>query len=152
MALTGTITGNVEISSGGKALHDLLRYTPNDLSSICPSKVHACNLLSGRIGAVRSTIVWHFTHDGKKYTATEEIEEIDEANHKIVFKVIGGELVEEIYKAFKITFHCEQKDGKQWGIFTMEFEKPDTSVPDPNSFMDYLCGIIKDMDDHASKI
>ncbi|KAF5777280.1 putative Bet v I/Major latex protein [Helianthus annuus] len=150
MALIGTLIGKIEISSGGKVLHDLLRHSANDISSICPSKVHACNLLSGRRGDVGSTIVWHFTHDGKEQTATEIIEEIDETNHKIVFKVIEGEIVEKIYKAFKITFHCEQKDGKQWGIWTMEFERPDTSVPYPTSFMDYLWGILKDMDDHAS--
>ncbi|KAF5777274.1 putative Bet v I/Major latex protein [Helianthus annuus] len=107
--------------------------------NLCPNKVYACNLLSGSIGAVGSIIVWHFTHDGKKQIATQVIEEIDETNNKIVFKVIEGEIVEKIYKAFKITFSYEQKNGKQWGIWTMEFERPDTNVPYPTSFMDYLC-------------
>ncbi|KAI3696273.1 hypothetical protein L1987_79285 [Smallanthus sonchifolius] len=144
------VIGSVEISSGAKVLHDLIRHTPNDLSSICPSKVHSCNLLSGRIGAVGSTIVCHITHDGKQQTVKEIIEEIDETNHKIALKVIGGEIVEEIYKAFKIIFHCEERDGKKWGVLTLEFERPNTSVPYPTSFMDYLCGVLKDMDNHAS--
>ncbi|KAI3696272.1 hypothetical protein L1987_79284 [Smallanthus sonchifolius] len=152
MALTGKLIGSVEIRSGAKVLHDILRYAPNDISFIAPDKqVHTCNLLSGNTGVVGSTIVWHFTHDGKKQTATEIIEEVDERNHKIVFKVIEGELVEEVYKAFKITFHCEQKDGKQWGVWTMEFEKPNSSVPDPTLLVDYFCDILKDMDNHASK-
>ncbi|TLM35209.1 hypothetical protein FEC37_18650 [Acinetobacter baumannii] len=66
MALIGKVVGCVEISSGGKVLHDLLRHKPNDISTISPGKVHACDLLSGRRGAVGATIVWHFTHDGKK--------------------------------------------------------------------------------------
>ncbi|PWA63983.1 START-like domain, Major latex protein domain protein [Artemisia annua] len=150
MALIGKVIGCVEISSGGKVLHDLLRHKPNDISTISPGKVHACDLLSGRRGAVGSTIVWHFTHDGKKQTAKEIIQEIDETNHKIVLKVIGGEFVEEIYKALTVTFHCETKDGKQMGIWTMEFERPNLSVPYPTSLMDYLCGLLVDMDCHAS--
>ncbi|KAL8224398.1 hypothetical protein R6Q57_019873 [Mikania cordata] len=150
MALSGKLTGNVEISAGGKVLHDLLRHTPNDISSICPHKVHACDLQSGGKIDVGSTIVWHFTHDGKKKSSTELIEEIDEANHRVVKKLIAGDIIEGQYKSLTLTFHAEQKDGKQWGIWTMEFEKLNTSVPYPTSFMDYLCDIIKDMDDHSS--
>ena len=62
MALSGKLIGHVEISSGGKVLHDLLRHKPDDLSSICPTKVHGCDLLSGERGAVGSTIMWHYTH------------------------------------------------------------------------------------------
>ena len=89
--------------------------------------------------------------DGKRKTATEIIEAVDETNHTIVFKVIGGEVVEEIYTAFKLTFHVEPtQDGKQLGTCTFEFERPNVNVPYPTSLMDYLCGLIKDMDDHAS--
>ena len=89
--------------------------------------------------------------DGKRKTATEIIEAVDETNHTIVFKVIGGEVVEEIYTAFKLTFHVEPtQDGKQLGTWTFEFERPNVNVPYPTSLMDYLCGLIKDMDDHAS--
>ncbi|KAI3733838.1 hypothetical protein L6452_13295 [Arctium lappa] len=151
MALTGKLIAHVEMNSGGKVLHDLLRHKPHDIASICPHKVHGCDLVSGQRGAVGSTIMWHYTHDGKQHSTKEIIEEIDEANQKIVFKVIDGELVEEIYKAFRLTFQVEPKqDGKQLGTWTFEFEKPNVSVPYPTSLMDYLCGIIKDMDDHAT--
>ncbi|KVI05459.1 Bet v I domain-containing protein [Cynara cardunculus var. scolymus] len=150
MALSGKLIGHVEISSGGKVLHDLLRHEPNNLSSICPEKVHGCDLISGERGAVGSIILWHYTHDGKRKTAKEIIEAVDETNHTVVFKVIEGEIVEEIYTAFKLSFHVEPKqNGKQLGIWTFEFEKPNVSVPYPTSLMDYLCDLIKDMDDHA---
>lgn len=62
MALVGKIAGQVEIRSGGKALHDLLRHIPNDIPGMCPDKVHGCDLVSGERGAVGSTICWHYTH------------------------------------------------------------------------------------------
>ncbi|KAJ0865864.1 putative Bet v I/Major latex protein [Helianthus annuus] len=150
MALTGTIIGKVEISSGSKVIHDIFRHTPSDIASICPDKIHACDVLSGRRGAVGSKIIWHFTYDGKKQSLTEVIDEVDETNHKIVFKVLEGELVDGKYKAFIITFHCEQKDGKQCAVWIIDFERPDTSVPYPTSFMEYLCDYLKEIDDHKS--
>ncbi|KAI3517057.1 hypothetical protein L1887_16264 [Cichorium endivia] len=149
MALIGKVIGYVEISTSGKLLYDLLWHKPHDCSSICPEKVHGCDLESGERGAVGSTIMWHYTHDGKKKYAKELIEEIDETNHKIVLNVIGGE-VKETYNYFRLTFHCEEKDGKQYVVWTMEFERPSISVPYPTSVMDYLCGLVKDMDDHHS--
>nr|XP_043613906.1 kirola-like [Erigeron canadensis] len=151
MALVGKLIGYTELRSGGKVIHDLLRHQPHDLASICPGKVHSCDLLSGRLGAVGSTIIWQFTHEGKKQTAKEIIQEIDESNHKIVFKIVGGEIVEEIYKAFTISFHSETIDGKEMGVWTMEFERPNTSVPYPTSLMDYACTLLKDMDDHNTR-
>ncbi|KAF5777282.1 putative Bet v I/Major latex protein [Helianthus annuus] len=150
MALIGTIIGKVEINSGAKVLHDLYRHTPDDISSICPDKIHSCDLLSGTRGAVGSTIIWHFTQDGKRQSLKEIIEEVNETNHKIVFKVLEGELVDEKYKAFTIIFHCEQKDGKQWAVWTIEFERLDTSIPYPTSFMEYLCDYLKEIDDHKT--
>lgn len=68
----------------------------------------------------------------------------------IVFKVIGGDLVEEIYKTFTIILHVEQKGDGQVATWTFEFEKPDISTPYPTSLMDYLCNLVKDLDAHSS--
>nr|XP_043620679.1 kirola-like [Erigeron canadensis] len=150
MALVGKIIGYTELRSGGKLILDILRYQPHDLASMLPDKIHSFDLLSGRLGAVGSTIFWEFTHEGKKLTSKEIIEEIDESNNKIVFKMVGGEIV-EIYKAFTTTFHCETIDGKEMGVVTLEFERPNTSVPYPTSLMDYLFSLLKDLDDHNTR-
>ncbi|CAI9296886.1 unnamed protein product [Lactuca saligna] len=105
---------------------------------------------SGQRGDVGSTICWNFTNDGKPQASKQIIEAVDEKNHKIVFKVIGGELV-EIYKTFKIIFHVEEKGGKRFAIYTYEFEKPDTDVPYPTSLMDFMTTILKEMDENASR-
>ncbi|XP_076932990.1 MLP-like protein 43 [Bidens hawaiensis] len=148
MALTGKLTGHIEPNSGWDVLHDLIVHKPNNISSICPDSFHGCDLVSGQRG-VGSTICWNYTHDGKKKSSKQIIEAVDEINHKIVFKVIEGDLV-GIYNNFTITFHVEPKDVvQQLATWTFEFEKPNASVPDPVSLMDLMCGIIKDMDVHV---
>ncbi|KAL4574390.1 hypothetical protein LXL04_021219 [Taraxacum kok-saghyz] len=73
MALIGKLISYVEISSDGKVLYDLFWHKQTDCSSICPEKVHGCDLLEGERGVVGSTIIWHYTHDGKRRVAKERI-------------------------------------------------------------------------------
>ncbi|KAI3744384.1 hypothetical protein L1987_57463 [Smallanthus sonchifolius] len=74
------------------------------------------------------------------------IESVNEENHTIRFKVIGGEVVDELYKSFRHTFHVEPNGDRQVATWTFEFERPDTNVPYPTSVMDYLCNLVKDLD------
>ncbi|KVH97652.1 Bet v I domain-containing protein [Cynara cardunculus var. scolymus] len=67
------------------------------------------------------------------------LEEVDEKNHKVVYNVIEGDLVEELYKSFKIIFHVEPKDDGQLAIWTLEFEKMNASIPYPT--VEILFGI-----------
>ncbi|XP_076941978.1 MLP-like protein 43 [Bidens hawaiensis] len=148
MALFGKLIGYVEISKSGDLFHDLLRHKPHELAAIVRDNIHDCELHEGERGAVGSVITWHYSHDGKRRSGKEIIESVNEENHTTVFKVIGGELVDELYKSFTLTFHVEPKGDKQLATWTCEFEKPDTSVPYPTSFMDYLCKLIRDVDAH----
>ncbi|KAM0047614.1 putative Bet v I/Major latex protein [Helianthus debilis subsp. tardiflorus] len=148
MALSGKLIGNVEISKSGDVFHDILRYKPHEVVAASPDKVHDCELHDGERGVTGSVISWHFTHEGKKKFSKQIIESVNEENHMIVFKVIGGELVDELYKSFVITWHVEPKGDGQVATWTFEFEKPDTSVPYPTSMMDYLCNLVKELDAH----
>ncbi|MFS8028768.1 putative Bet v I/Major latex protein [Helianthus anomalus] len=149
MALSGKLIGYVEISKTGDVFHDLLRHKPHEMVTIAPDKVHDCELHEGERGAVGSVITWHYTtHDGKRKTSKQIIESVNEENHTIVLKVIGGELVDGQYKSFTNTFHVEPKGDGKVATWTFEFEKVDTSVPYPTIEMDYLCNLIKDLDAH----
>ncbi|KAI3731567.1 hypothetical protein L1987_62756 [Smallanthus sonchifolius] len=148
MALSGKLIGYVEISKTGDVFHDLFRHNPHKMVAMTPDKVHDCELHEGERGVVGSVISWHYTHEEKKKFSKQIIEAVNEENHMIVFKVIGGDLVDELYKSFRITLHVEPKGDAQVATWTFEFEKPDTSVPYPTSLMDYLCGLVKDLDDH----
>ncbi|KAI3731568.1 hypothetical protein L1987_62757 [Smallanthus sonchifolius] len=150
MALSGKLIGYVDISKKADVFHDLFRHNPHKMVAITPDKVHDCELLEGERGAVGSVISWHYTHEGKKKISKQIIESVNEENHMIVFKVIGGDLVDELYKSFTITLHVEPKGDAQVATWTFEFEKPNTSVPYPTSLMDYLCDLVKDLDAHKT--
>ncbi|XP_024987815.1 MLP-like protein 28 [Cynara cardunculus var. scolymus] len=124
MAVTGKLIMYVDINSRGDLFHDMLRHKPHDLASISPDKAHGCDV-DGEAGAVGSVLCWNYTHD------------IDEKKHKIVFNAIGGDLLGDLYKSFKLVFHVEPKDNGELAIWTFEFEKLNISVPYPTTFMDY---------------
>ncbi|KAI3744383.1 hypothetical protein L1987_57462 [Smallanthus sonchifolius] len=119
MALSGKLIGYVEISKRGDVFHDLLRHKPHEMVAKVPEKVHDCELHEGERGAVGSIITWHFTHEGKKKISKQIIESVNEENHTIVFKVIGGELVDKLYKSFKHTFHVEPKGDGQVATWSL---------------------------------
>ncbi|XP_076947204.1 MLP-like protein 31 [Bidens hawaiensis] len=146
MALAGKMMMHVEINSGGDVLHDIVRNRPNDIASTLPDKVHSCVLVEGQWGAVGSVICWNFTYDGKKEVIKQEIEEVNEENHKIVFKVLEARLVDKIYKSFKIIFHVEPKSDGELGVVSFEFEKVNPMMPYPTAFMDYLCDVFRGID------
>ena len=148
MALSGKVIGYVEISKTGDFFHDFLRLNPHKLVEATPDRVHDCELHEGEQGAPGSVFSWQYTHEGKKKTAKKIIEYVNEENHMIVYKIVGGELVDELYKSFKVTFHVEPKGDRRVATWTFEFERPDTSVPYPTSLMDYICDITKDLDAH----
>ncbi|KAL8268932.1 hypothetical protein R6Q59_002730 [Mikania micrantha] len=148
MALSGKLIAYVDISKTGDVFHDLFRHNPHEMVAIAPEKVHDCELHEGERGVVGSVISWHYTEGAKKKISKQIIESVNEENHTIVFKLIGGELVDEQYKSFRITLHVEPKGDGQVAVWTFEFEKPDTSVPYPTSLMDFLCNLIKDLDAH----
>ncbi|CAH1418411.1 unnamed protein product [Lactuca virosa] len=149
MALCGKLIGHVEVSKKGD-ICNLFRYNPNEIAVISPDKVHGCDLHDGERGAVGSVISWHYTHEGKKKISKQIIEAASDENHIIVFKVIGGDLVDELYKTFTIILNVDKKGDKEVATWTFEFEKPDISVPYPTSMMDYLCDLVKDLDTYSS--
>ncbi|XP_071693979.1 kirola-like [Rutidosis leptorrhynchoides] len=150
MALTGQVSKKVDITCHGKLLHEIYKYKPNNVANIAPDKVRGCDLVSGEWGAVGSIISWNYIYDGKVETGKEIIEEVDDETHKIVFKVIEGHIL-EAYKALTITFHIEEEGGKEYIIWTIDFEKVDASVPDPTGYLDVLGACINDIDSHIQK-
>lgn len=87
---------------------------------------------------------------GEKKSIKQIIEAVDEEKHMVVLKVIGGFLVEELYKSFTAIFHVEPRGDGKLATWTFEFEKPNTSVPYPTALMDFVCNVTKQVDIHSS--
>lgn len=85
--------------------------------------------------------------DGRKCTAKEEIEAIDEENKLIRLKIIEGEILEE-FKNFTCTIHVIDK-GEICGVkWIFEFEKIHDHGPYPTDLMDFAIGITRDIESH----
>ncbi|KAJ0646676.1 putative Bet v I/Major latex protein [Helianthus annuus] len=121
----------MEISKSGDIFHDILRHKPHEVIVASPDKVHDCELHEGERGVTGSVISWHFTHGtGKGKFSKQIIESVNEENHMIVFKVIEGELVDELYKCFVITWHVEPKgDNYIWRCWVTERLPPPLFKP-----------------------
>ncbi|KAL7609050.1 hypothetical protein Lser_V15G11079 [Lactuca serriola] len=150
MVTTGKITREVEIKCDCHLIYELYKHTPHESAVVDPEKVEACHLVSGQRGSPGSVIQWHYYHDGKLETAKEIIEEVDDELHKIVFRVIEGNIL-EVYNPFIITLKTEDVGDKKFVIWTLEFEKVNASIPDPTQYLDLLCGIAGNMDAHFLK-
>ncbi|KAJ9563790.1 hypothetical protein OSB04_008950 [Centaurea solstitialis] len=147
MGLTGKL---IMISSGGDVFYDILKHKPEEIAFVSPDKVHSCDI-EGQRGVIGSVLCWNYTLDGKRQTTKEIIEEVDEKKHKIVKKVIEGDLLGDLYKSFKIIFHVQPKGDRQLAVWTLEFEKLNASVPYPTTFMDLLLNVTKEMGVHKTR-
>ncbi|XP_023765920.1 kirola [Lactuca sativa] len=150
MTITGKISREVEIKCDCHLVYDLYKNNPHDSSVADPEKVEACHLVSGQWGVPGSVIHWDFYHDGRKETCKEIVEEVDDELHKIVFKVIEGNIL-EVYNSFSFILKTQDVGDKKLVIWTIEFEKANASIPDPTSYLDLLCGIAGNMDAHFLK-
>ncbi|CAH1414571.1 unnamed protein product [Lactuca virosa] len=150
MPIIGKISREVEIKCHRHLVFELYKHRPHDSSLVHPEKVEACHLISGQWGVPGAVIQWHYYHDGKKETAKEIIEEVDDELHKIVFKVIEGDIL-EVYNSFNFILTTKDVGDKKFVIWTIEFEKANASIPDPTSYLDLVCGIAGKMDSHFLK-
>lgn len=88
--------------------------------------------------------------DGKKCTAKEIIEAIDEKNKLLRLKVIEGSILEE-YKNFTVTIHVVDKGEISAVHWILEFEKFDDYGAYPTDVMNFVIGLTKDIESHHLK-
>ncbi|KAL7000934.1 hypothetical protein U1Q18_002086 [Sarracenia purpurea var. burkii] len=146
-SLSGKMVRQVEIKSDGDVFHQIFRYRPHHISDMSAANIQGVELHDGDWGTIGSVILWNYTHDGKEKIAKEIIEAIDEENKAVVFKVIGGDLM-ELYKFFKLTVHVDTEGENNLVTWTFDYEKLREGVEDPNTLMDFCIDVTKDIETH----
>lgn len=78
---------------------------------------------------------------------TMMVEAIDEKNKSLTYKVLDGEVKKE-YKSFKFTVQVIGKSGGEGSIVksTIECEKLNKGVPDPNKYAEFTKILLKNLD------
>ncbi|CAA3026953.1 kirola-like [Olea europaea subsp. europaea] len=147
MALTGKLLSQIDIKSDGDVFHEIFRERPHHISGMSPANIQKCDLHQGQWGTVGSVIFWNYTHDGKARVAKEIIEAIHEEKKSVTFKVIEGDLM-DLYNNFKLTVHVDTNGNNNLVTWTLEYEKKDENVADPNTLMDLCLAVTKDIESH----
>ncbi|KAK7837455.1 mlp-like protein 28, partial [Quercus suber] len=144
------VEADVEIKAPAEKFHELFSCRPHHISNVSPGKVQGCALHEGDWGKEGSVIFWDYVHDGKAKVAKEIIEAIDEKNNSITFKVIEGDMLQE-YKSLKATVKATAKGEGSLVHWTMEYEKLNESIPEPNSLLQFVLDLSKDLDSHLTQ-
>ncbi|KAK2994762.1 hypothetical protein RJ640_001668 [Escallonia rubra] len=83
--------------------------------------------------------------DGKARPVKEIIDGIDEKNKTVIFRVIEGNLL-ELYKSSVFILHVDTKGANNLVTWTIEYEKQSEDIEDPNTLMDLLVNLTKDIE------
>ncbi|XP_062146193.1 MLP-like protein 31 [Alnus glutinosa] len=149
MTLFGKVEGDVEIKAPAEKFHEIFSGRPHHISNVTPEKIQGCALHEGDWGVEGSVIYWNYVHDGEAKAAKEKIVAIDDTNKSITFKVIEGDLLKE-YKDFVIVVQATPKGEGNLVHWTMEYEKLKDDIPEPNSLLQFLIDVSKDIDAHLT--
>ncbi|XP_058756926.1 MLP-like protein 34, partial [Vicia villosa] len=88
--------------------------------------------------------------DGEIHTCNESIEEVDDENKKITYKLFGGDI--DNFTVFKLILEVINKaDGTAAVKWTIDYVKINEDVDTPNGWMDYLSKSTRDIDGHLVK-
>ncbi len=145
LSLTGKRVAQIDIKSDADVFHELWKHKPHQIKDLSPEIIQACNLHDGEFGRVGTVISWHYFHDGKNRVAKEIITDINEEKKLISFKLIEGDLM-ELYKSMLSTVHVETNGDDNLVTWTVEYEKLHDGVHDPDTLMEMLINLTKDIE------
>lgn len=75
------------------------------------------------------------------------VEEVDEENNSVTFKVIEGDLLDQ-YKSFKFKVQCIPKDKGSVVHWDLIYEKLHDDIPDPHSMLQFVADVSNDLGAH----
>ncbi|CAL5418807.1 unnamed protein product [Camellia sinensis] len=150
MGLKGKIERQMEIKSDGDVFHEVLSARPHHIHNMSPDHVQSVELLEGQWGTPGCVIFWKYTHEGKPKTCKQIITELDVAKKSTTYKVVEGDLLQE-YKTFAFILKVEPKGQNKLVTWTLEYEKLNEQIDDPNSLMDTVMTVSQDIETYLLK-
>ncbi|KAK1423127.1 hypothetical protein QVD17_18422 [Tagetes erecta] len=147
MALSGKRVAQVEIKSNGDVFHKLWKSNPHQVPSLTPTTIQNCQTVDGEVGTVGSVLLWNYFHDGKDCVGKTLLKDINNSKKLLTFEVIGGDLLEQ-YTTFFIHIQVDKHGSNNLVTWTVEYEKLNPNVPDPDTLMDFYTKVAKDIETH----
>ncbi|CAL5421206.1 unnamed protein product [Camellia sinensis] len=150
MGLKGKVVRQMEIKSDGDVFHEVFSARPHHIYNMSPNHIQSVELLEGQWGTPGCVIFWKYTHEGKPKTCKQIITELDVAKRSTTYKVIEGDLLQE-YKTFTFILKVEPKGQNSLVTWTLEYEKLNEQIDAPNSMMDTVMTVCKDIETYHLK-
>ncbi|KAL7609453.1 hypothetical protein Lser_V15G11680 [Lactuca serriola] len=151
MALSGKKVAQFDIKSDCDVFHELWKTNPHHIPTLSPTTYQNCQTLEGEAGTVGCVLLWHYFHDGKDSTVKTLIHEIDEAKKSITFKALDGSDILEFFKTFVVHVHVDTHGSDNLVTWTIEYEKLNPDVPDPDTLLEFFKKVTKDIEAHHLK-
>jgi len=150
MVLAGKLITELGIKTPADKFYKLFASELHEVQNVC-ERVHHTKLHEGEDWHHTDSVKhWTYVIDGEVHTCNESIEEVDDQNKKITYKLFGGDI--ENYKVFKLILEVLNKaDGSSAVRWTIDYEKNNEDVDTPNGWMDYLSKSTRDIDGHLVK-
>ncbi|KAK8681507.1 hypothetical protein V6N13_053909 [Hibiscus sabdariffa] len=151
--LTGKLEANVEIKATPEQFLDMWANKPHHVHHTCGDKVQGCDLHEGELGKVGSVIIWRYVHDGKAKVSKQVVEAIDPAKNSATFREIEGDLMKE-FKTISATLQVSPRsDGSGGSVvhWTLEYEKLHPGIDHPETLLQLVQDITKDIDAHLTR-
>ncbi|CAL5196485.1 unnamed protein product [Lathyrus oleraceus] len=151
MVLTGKIITELGIKTPADKFFKLFATELHEVQNHCEG-IHHTKLHEGEDWHHFDTVKhWTYVIDGEVHTCDESIEEVDEHNKKITWKVFGGD-IDKQYKVFKLILEATDKaDGTAVAKWTVEYEKISEDINPPNGYIDLIFKITRDVDANLVK-
>ncbi|MBA0846336.1 hypothetical protein Goshw_000672 [Gossypium schwendimanii] len=102
-------------------------------------------LLQGDWNTVSCVRLWSYVSEGKSEMVKEILENVDDENRTMVFKMVEGQIL-NYYKSWRSIFNITPMGEGSLVKWTMEFEKQNENIPDPDKYISYMMCLTKNID------
>ncbi|KAK4729841.1 hypothetical protein R3W88_022829 [Solanum pinnatisectum] len=142
MGLKGRLISQIEMKCSGHLLYEHFKSNPHKTSVMSPDKITNFTIHEGQLGKANSVVSWNFILGGKE-RHVKQVLHIDDEKKSITFNFNEG-YMNELYKSMALTLTAEEN----FITWTLVYEKLNENTPEPLNFMEFLIGLIKDLETH----
>ncbi|KAG2708399.1 hypothetical protein I3843_05G173400 [Carya illinoinensis] len=150
-SLSGKLSIEIEVKSPARAFFEANGKRLYEIPKLCPTCIPKVELVEGKWEEVGAVVNWHLVLGGNTVIFKALFESIDDDKLSVTFNVIGGLLVES-YKSFKFIFQAIPKKEGCLVLWTYEYEKLNSDIPDPKELLQFAAVFTREIDDTLMKI
>ncbi|XVF02858.1 hypothetical protein REPUB_Repub04eG0210800 [Reevesia pubescens] len=143
MAQNGKLEADLEVKVPADKFFSIIRSECHQIPNAASHKVHNVEVHEGDWESHGSVKLWKYSVEGKAEILKEKVL-VDDEN-------LEGHVMEE-FKSYKVIFRIMPKSDQSSLVkITLEYEKLNENIPDPNRYLQFLVNLTKDIEAHLLK-